>query len=108
MVLEKERFSSNKKYFLAKKGYLVIRNLFVLRYVPQFKSNFPAEGTGKRTCEANPAGENSLFILTIWVKSVPLHHFKLAYVVLHMAVKEFFEPTSKNREISLFNLESHF
>ena len=45
----------------------------------------------ERTCEANPAGENSSFIFTVCVKSVPLYHFKLAYVVLHMAVKEFFE-----------------
>ena len=26
-----------------------------------------------------------------FVKYVPLHHFKLAYVVLHMTVKEFFQ-----------------
>ena len=45
----------------------------------------------KRTCEANQAGENNSFIFIICLKSVPLHHFKLAYVVLHMAVKEFFE-----------------
>ena len=45
----------------------------------------------KRTCEANPAGESSSFILAVFVKSVSLYHFKLAYVVLHMAVKEFFE-----------------
>ena len=45
----------------------------------------------KRTCEAYPAGENSLFILTAGVKSVPLYHFKLPYAVLHMDVKEFFE-----------------
>ena len=31
------------------------------------------------------------FIFTVYVKSVPLYHFKLAYVVLQMAVKEFFE-----------------
>ena len=36
-------------------------------------------------------GENSSFIFTVCVKSVSLYHFKLAYVVLHMAVKEFFE-----------------
>ena len=46
--------------------------------------NFP-----KRTCEANPESENSLFIFTF--KSVPLYHFKLAYVVLHLTVKEYFE-----------------
>ena len=45
----------------------------------------------QRTCEANAADENSSFIFTVCVKSVPLYHFKLAYVVLHIAVKEFFE-----------------
>ena len=45
----------------------------------------------KKTCEANPAGENSSFIFTVCVKSVPLYHFKLAYIVLHMVVKEFLE-----------------
>ena len=47
--------------------------------------------TPKRTYEANPVGENSSFIFTVCVKSVPLYHFKLAYVVLRMAVKEFFK-----------------
>ena len=37
------------------------------------------------------AGENSSLIFTVCVKSVPRHHFKLASVVLQMAVKEFFE-----------------
>ena len=41
----------------------------------------------KRTCEANAASENSSFIFTVCVKSVPLYHFKLRYVVLHMTVK---------------------
>ena len=45
----------------------------------------------KRTCEANAAGESSSFMFTICVKSVPFDHFKLAYVVLDMAVKEFFK-----------------
>ena len=62
----------------------------------------------QRTCEANPAGENSSFIFTVCVKSVPLYHFKIAYVVLHTAVKELFEPTSISGEIGRFNLESHF
>ena len=44
----------------------------------------------QRTCKANPAGENSSFISTVCVKSVPLYQFKLAYVVLRMAVKKFF------------------
>ena len=38
----------------------------------------------KRHCEDNPPGENSSFNVTVYVKSVPLHHFKLAHVVLHM------------------------
>ena len=41
--------------------------------------------------DANSAGENSSFIFTVCVKSVPLYHLKLPYIVLHMAVKEFFE-----------------
>ena len=43
----------------------------------------------ERTCEANLAGEDSSFIFTVYVKFVPPYHFKLAYVVLHMAVKNF-------------------
>ena len=42
--------------------------------------------------KANAAGENSSIIFTVCIKFVPLYHFKLAYVVLHMTVKEFFEP----------------
>ena len=45
----------------------------------------------QRTCEANAAGENSSFIFTVCIKSVSRHHFKLACVVLQMAVKEIFE-----------------
>ena len=55
------------------------------------------------TCEANVGGENSSFIFKVCVKSVPFYRFKLAYVVLHMAVKEFSKPTSKNEEIGRFN-----
>ena len=40
--------------------------------------------------------------------SNPLYHFKLAFVVLHMAVKNFLTPTTINGEIDRFNLESHF
>ena len=46
------------------------------------------------TCKDNLAGENSSSIFTVCVKSVPLYHFKFAYVALHMAVKEFFETHS--------------
>ena len=35
--------------------------------------------------------KNSSFIFTVWVKSVPRYDFKLAYVIVQMAVKEFFE-----------------
>ena len=48
-------------------------------------------GLLKRTCEANAASENSSFIFTICVRSVPRYHFKLANVVKQMPVKEFFE-----------------
>ena len=56
----------------------------------------------QKTCEANAAGENRSFIFTVCVKSVPLYHFKLAYVVLHIAVKEFFKTISNNGEIGGF------
>ena len=58
------------------------------------------------TCEAIPVSENSSFIFTVYVKSVPLFHFNLLYVVLHMAAKKFSKPNSKNGEIGHFNLES--
>ena len=58
----------------------------------------------KGPVEANQAGENSSFIFTVCVKSVPRYHFKLAYVILQMAVKEFLIPTSKNGYIGHFNL----
>ena len=43
----------------------------------------------QRTCQANPAGENSSLIFTVSVKSVPLYNFKITYAVPHMAVKQF-------------------
>ena len=39
----------------------------------------------ERTCENNAAGENSSFIFTVCVKSVPRYHFKLAHVVLSLS-----------------------
>ena len=57
----------------------------------------------KRICEANAAGENSSFIFTVCVTSIPRYHFKLAYVVLNIAVKSFSKPTSKNGEMGRFN-----
>ena len=60
-----------------------------MRMVPI--SNQECSCLRQRTCEANAAGENSSFTFTVYVKSVPRCHFQLAYVVLQMAVKEFFE-----------------
>ena len=45
----------------------------------------------KRTYKADAAGENTSFIFTEYVKSVPRYNFKLAYTGLHIAVKELFE-----------------
>ena len=58
----------------------------------------------KRTCSANQAGENSSFIFTVCVKSVPRYYFKLVYVILQMAVKECLKPTFKNGDMGHFNL----
>ena len=50
-------------------------------------------------CRKSPC-ENSSFC----VESVALYYFKLAYVVLHMSVKELFKKnTSKMREIGHLN-----
>ena len=57
----------------------------------------------ERTCEANAAGENSSFIFTVRVKSVPLCHFKLAHVLYIWLSKNFSKPTSKNGEIGRFD-----
>ena len=46
---------------------------------------------GKKTCEANPADENSSFILTCCFRSVSFYQVKLVYVVPYMIFKEFFE-----------------
>ena len=56
-----------------------------------WRLGFKEAGVIQRTCEPNAAGENSSFIFTVRVKSVPLCHFKFANVVLHMPVKECFE-----------------
>ena len=57
----------------------------------------------ERTCEANAAGENSSFIFTVCVKSVPLCHFKLAHVLYIWLSKKFSKHASKNGEIGRFN-----
>ena len=61
---------------------------------------------GKRTCKVNQAGENSSFIFTVCVRSVSRYHFKLAYVILQMAAKEFSKPTSKMK-LLIFNPQSN-
>ena len=45
----------------------------------------------RKTCGADPAGENSSFISTGCVKSVLSNHFKFFYVILHMTIEEFFK-----------------
>ena len=66
-------------------------------FPPSNQQNFEDSGkvlavsVSERICQANQAGKNGSFIFTACVKSVPRYHFKLAYVVLQMAVKEFFE-----------------
>ena len=57
----------------------------------------------QRTCKGNPTGENSSFIFTVCAKYVPLYHSNFAFVVLHMAVKEFLKASSNNGEIGRFN-----
>ena len=46
-------------------------------------------------------GENSSFIFTVCVRSVPHYHFKLAYVILQIAVKNFSKPTSNNGDMCI-------
>ena len=57
--------------------------------------------------KANPAGENSTFIFTVCVKSVLVYHFKFAFEFYMTGSKKFSKPTSKNGEISRFNLEGY-
>ena len=40
---------------------------------------------------------------SVCVKPVPLYYFKLAYVVIRMAVKNFSKPVFKNGESGRFN-----
>ena len=67
----------------------------------------------ERTCEANPAGENSSFIFTVCVKSVSLCHFKHAYdsclcSSTYSCQRFVLKPISKNGEICHFKFWSHF
>ena len=70
------------------------RNTDEISLKPQLCENQTKQVSNKsltKTCKANQGGENSPFIFTVSVKSVPRHHFKLAYVSLQMVVKECFE-----------------
>ena len=40
----------------------------------------------QRTCEVNRMGENSSFIFTCYVKTVPVYDFKLVWIVLKNAI----------------------
>ena len=72
---------------------------FFIFHALSFELNFfRPEVPFKRTCEANATSENSSFIFTVCVKSVPRCHFKLAHVVLQMAVKEFFETHFQSKQ----------
>ena len=55
-------------------------------------------GSSQRTCEVNRMGENGSFILTCYMKTVPVYDFILVWVVLHPPVKEFFKTTSQQEE----------
>ena len=67
----------------------------------------------ERTCEANPASENSSFIFTVCVKSVSLCHFKHAYdsclcSSTYSGQRFVLKPISKNAEIRHFKFLESF
>ena len=68
----------------------------------------------ERTCEANPAGENSSFIFTVCVKAVSLCHFKHAYdsclcsSSTYSCQRLVLKPISKNGEIPYFKFFESF
>ena len=62
-----------------------------LKFLLWFPEKSPIKDSPRTGKKANPASENSSLIFTVCVKSVQLYRFKLVYVVLRMAVKEFFE-----------------
>ena len=70
-------------------------HLFFLCVVRNLVSINQTKSWLQRTCEADTMRENSRLVFTVGVNPVPLCHFMLAYVVLHMAVKEFCNPPLK-------------
>ena len=58
-----------------------------------------SEPHAQRTCEANPADENSSFIFTVCIKSVSFY-VKLGYIVLYALCrsKNILEPTKEKME----------
>ena len=77
-------------FFLSEQTFKILKQMAILEGVKRMNFTPKRPIAFKRTCEINPACENDSFIFTIDVKSVPLYHF-LAYVVLHVAVKEVLE-----------------
>ena len=53
----------------------------------------------ERTCEVNAVGKNISLTFTVCVKSLPLYHFTLVYILILWLAKSFSKPASKNREI---------
>ena len=72
-------------------GYLFVKSgcwfLMLTKKLKQTTWKALTKDTSKGPVKLIRRGENSSFILTVWVKSVPLYHFKLACVALHIAVK---------------------
>ena len=56
------------------------------KQVPKYDCDPDTEPVEAKTTD-NVSDEISSFIFTVCVKSVPFYHFKLAYVILHIAVK---------------------
>ena len=79
-VIQQQKIDQSES-FLPKKCY----------HLQTFAFQRAQKPSSLRACKANPAGDISSFIFTVCAKPVPLYHFKFAYVVLHIAVKEFFE-----------------
>ena len=60
----------------------------------------------QRTCEVNRMGENSSFIFTCCVKTVPVYDFKLVWAVLDPSFKEYFKPLTDKSKLAMFYSQS--
>ena len=54
------------------------------------------------TCEVNGMGENSSFIFTSYVKTVPVYDFELVWVVLHPPVRDVSKRFTNKIKITAF------